>query len=142
MFRNSLAVYQTSSVTAAAFGTHGSFVRVTGELDLALAPSLEHAIAGEIRHGHRHLVIDLTAATFLDCASLGTLLRAIAPLRTEPDATVVLAGPKGIVKRLLDILQIGRMFDILPDADQAADFSTNADCEHVQGWRNPTPQPR
>jgi hypothetical protein len=33
------AVYQTSSVTSAAFSTHGSFVRVTGELDLALAPT-------------------------------------------------------------------------------------------------------
>jgi hypothetical protein len=66
MLRDSLAVYQTSSVTTAAFSTHGSVVRVTGELDLALAPRLEHAIAGEIRRGHRHLVIDLTDATFLD----------------------------------------------------------------------------
>ena len=142
MFRDSLAVYQTSTVTTAAFGTRGSFVRVTGELDLALAPRLEHAIAGEIRRGHRHLVIDLTAATFMDCASVGTLLGAIAPLRTEPDATVVLAGPKGIVKRLLDLLQLGRMFDIVPDADQAANHSIDADREHLQGWRSPTPQPR
>jgi len=142
MFRDSLAVYQASTVTTAAFGTCGSFVRVTGELDLALAPSLEHAIAGEIRRGHRHLVIDLTAATFMDCASVGTLLGAIAPLRAEPDATVVLAGPKGIVKRLLDLLQLGRMFDIVPDADEAANHSTDADREHLQGWRSPTPQPR
>jgi anti-sigma B factor antagonist len=141
MFRDSLAVYQTSSVTTAAFGTRGSFVRVTGELDLALAPRLEHAIAGEIRRGHRHLVIDLSGATFLDCASVGTMLRAIAPLRTEPDATVVLAGPKGIVKRLLELLQLDRMFDIVPDSDQAATHSTDADREHLQGWRSPTPQP-
>jgi anti-anti-sigma factor len=126
MFRDSLAVYQTSTVTTAAFGTRGSFVRVTGELDLALAPRLEHAIAGEIRSGHRHLVIDLTAATFMDCASVGTLLGAIAPLRTEPDATVVL----------------GRMFDIVPDADEAANHSIDTDREHLQGWRSPTPQPR
>lgn len=142
MFRDSLAVYQTSSVTTAAFSTHGSVVRVTGELDLALAPRLEHAIAGEIRRGHRHLVIDLTDATFLDCASIGTLLEAIAPLRAEPDATVALAGPKGIVKRLLDLLQLGRLFDILPDADQAAEQARDADREHLQGWRSPTPQPQ
>ena len=60
---------------------------------------------GEISDGHRHLVIDLTAATFLDCASVATLLRAVAPLRHEPDAAIVLAGATGIVKRLLDLLQ-------------------------------------
>jgi anti-sigma B factor antagonist len=139
MPRDLPAGYQRSTVITEAFSTHGSFVRVTGDLDLALAPSLEHGIAGEIGRGHRHLVIDLTAATSLGCASIGSLLRAVAPLRDEPDATVVLAGATGGVKRLLDLLRLDRTFDILPDANHAATFATDAEREHRQGWRDDRP---
>jgi anti-sigma B factor antagonist len=131
---------QTPSVTTEAFGPHGSYVRIAGELDLAYAPRLGEAIEGEISRGHRHLVIDLTAATFLDCASIGTLLRAVAPLRNEPDAAIVLAGATGIVKRLLDLLQLYRLFDILPGLDHAAEHATATDRRHVDGWRAHKPQ--
>ncbi len=122
---------QAPSVTAEAFGPHGAYVRIAGELDVAYAARLREAIEGEIISGRRHLVIDLTAATFLDCASVGTLLRAVAPLRCEPDAAIVLAGATGIVKRLLDLLRLDRLFDILPDLDQATDTGH----QHVDGWR-------
>jgi anti-anti-sigma factor len=108
-----------------------------GELDLASAARLGKAIQGEITEGHRHLVIDLSRAAFLDCASIGTLLRAVAPLRNEPDAAIVLAGATGIVKRLLDILQLDRLFDILPNLDNAAEHATAADRQRVEGWRHP-----
>ena len=86
-------------------------------------------------------MIDLTAATFLDCASVGTLLRAVAPLRHDPDAAVVLAGATGIVKRLLDLLQLDRLFDILPDVEHAREHATAADRRHVDGWRTTGHEP-
>ena len=85
-------------------------------------------------------MIDLTAATLLDCASVGTLLRAVAPLRHEPDATIVLAGATGIVKRFVELLQLDRLFDILPDIDHASEHATAADRRHVDGWRNLQPR--
>lgn len=115
------------SVTTEPFSPHGAFVRVAGDLDLALAPRLGDAIAGEIARGHRHLVIDLSAATFLDCASVATLLRAVAPLRDEPDAAVVVAGATGIVNRLLMLLELDRILEILPDVDRAAQLATATD---------------
>ncbi len=123
-------------MTAEAFGPDGSYVRISGELDLAYAARLGAAIEGAIISGHRHLVIDLTAATFLDCTSIATLLRAVAPLRCEPDAAVVLAGATGIVKRLLDLLRLDRLFDVLPDLAQA----TDAGRHHVDGWRTHHPR--
>lgn len=126
---------QETSVTTEAFCPHGSYVRIAGELDLAYAARLQEAIEGEITRGHRHLVIDLSAATFLDCASIGTLLQAVAPLRHEPDAAVVLAGATGIVKRLLDLLQLDRLFDILPDVDHATEHAIATDRRHIDGWR-------
>ncbi len=41
---------------------------------------------------------------------MATLLTAVAPLRTEPDAAVVLAGSDGVVERALEVSGIGRMF--------------------------------
>jgi anti-sigma B factor antagonist len=123
-------------VTTEAFSQHGSYVRIAGELDLAYAARFGEAIEGEITRGHRHLVIDLSAATLLDCASIGTLLRAVAPLRHEPDAAIVLAGATGIVKRFLDLIQLDRLFDILPDVDQATEHATATDRQHVDGWRH------
>ena len=80
-------------------------------------------------------MIDLTAATFLDCTSIASLLRAVAPLRDEPDAAIALAGATGIVKRLLDLLRLERLFDIFPDLDAAVDQVTSTGGKHVDGWR-------
>jgi anti-anti-sigma factor len=122
-------------VTTEAFGRHESYVRLTGEFDLAQTASLGDAIEGEIRRGHRHLVIDLSAATLVDCASIGTVLRAVMPLRRDPDATVVLAGPTGVVKRLFDLIQLERLFDIVPDVGEATRRAVAADHPPVDGWR-------
>ena len=122
-------------MTTEAFGQHGSYVRLAGEIDLAYAARLEEAIEGAISRGHRHLVIDLSTATFLDCASIGSLLRAVVPLRSEPDAAIVLAGATGIVKRLLDLLHIERLFEILPDLTTATEHATATERNHVEGWR-------
>jgi anti-sigma B factor antagonist len=122
-------------VTVEALGPRGAHVRITGELDVANAAELHEAIEAEITRGRHHLVIDLTAATFLDCTSIASLLRAVAPLRDEPDAAIALAGATGIVKRLLDLLRLERLFDIFPDLDAAVDQVTSTGGNHVDGWR-------
>lgn len=123
------------SVTTEAFATHGALVRVTGDLDLALASSLACATAGEIAHGHRHIVFDLSAATFLDCAGVGSLMAAVAPLRHEPDATVVLAGATGPVERVLTLLELDRVFEILGDVEHGTEVALDPDRRRVEGWR-------
>ena len=50
------------------------------------------------------------------------MLWAVTPLRHEPDAAIDLAGATGVVKRLLDLVRLDRLFDILPDLDQAAEY--------------------
>ena len=123
------------SVTTEAFAAHGLIVRVTGDLDLALAPRLDEAIAREIARGHRHFAIDLSGATFLDCASVGTLVRALAPLRDEPDASVVLAGATGPVERILSLLRLEAVFEIVEDVRRVALVGGAPGHTGVEGWR-------
>lgn len=123
------------SVTTERFATHGVVVRVTGDLDLALAPRLDQAIAREIAGGRRHFAIDLGGATFLDCASVGTLVRALAPLRDEPDASVVLGGATGPVERVLSLLALESIFEVLEDVGQVTGVSVSPGRRGVEGWR-------
>jgi anti-sigma B factor antagonist len=111
--------YTAPSITTTAYASDGVVVSLAGELDLAHAARLGDVIAGEIVRGHRHLVIDLQRATFLDCATLGTLLRAVAPLRDDPDSAVLLAGATGIVLRLLLLLEFEQVFEMVADVETA-----------------------
>lgn len=111
--------YATPSITTTAYASDGVVVSLAGELDLAHAARLGDVIAGEIARGNRHLVIDLQRATFLDCATLGTLLRAVAPLRDDPDSAVLLAGATGIVLRLLLLLEFEQIFELVADVETA-----------------------
>jgi len=108
------------SVTIERFASRAAIVRVTGEADLALAPALGGAIAGEIAAGRRRIAIDLSAATFIDCSTVGTLLDALVPLRDDGDAAVVLAGATGPVKRVLDLLGVGAVLEMVPQLTWAA----------------------
>jgi anti-anti-sigma factor len=123
------------SVTTERFAKHGVVVQVTGDLDLALAPRLDQAIAREIAGGHRHFAIDLRGATFLDCASVGTLVRALAPLRDDADASVVLGGATGPVKRILSLLALEAIFEVVDDVGQVTGGSVSPGRRGVEGWR-------
>src|SRR4051794_26830342 len=48
------------------FDEQGAIIAIDGEVDLATAPQLGAVIAEMLDYGHRHLVIGLTAAEFLD----------------------------------------------------------------------------
>jgi anti-sigma B factor antagonist len=122
------------AVSTRGFAAHGAVVEVAGELDLRSAPLLRAAIASQIELGHRHLVIDLTDATFLDCASVGTLLDSIAPLRADPAAAVILAGASGGVERLLALLELEQLFEMLPDAEAATARAVDSSRKR-EGWR-------
>lgn len=108
------------SVTIERFASRAAVVRVTGDADLALAPALGDAIAGEIAAGRRRIAIDLSAATFIDCSTAGMLLDALAPLLDDGEARIVLAGATGPVKRVLELLGVDAMLEMVPDLTWAA----------------------
>src|SRR3954452_8484212 len=122
-------------VHAEMFDDQGAIVAVDGELDLATAHQLDRVVDEMIRYGHRHLVIDLTDAAFLDSVAMQTLADAITPLRDDADAAVVLAGVHGVVERSLTVSGIGQMFTTFDTREDAISGLT-ADPESLRhSWR-------
>lgn len=74
-------------------------VALRGELDVTGAPAAEGTITALMISGRR-LVIDPSALEFIDCASLGALLR-VRELARSAGGDMVLAAPQPHVMRLL-----------------------------------------
>ncbi len=89
-------------------------ISVIGEHDLSTSPDLLAAIgagAGE----HAALVVDLTAATFVD----STVLRALIHGSTQAGSFTVVAPPGGFPRRVLEISGIGVNVTVADTLDEA-----------------------
>lgn len=85
-------------------------LRVTGSLDLALAPRLERIVERAAREGSPRIVIDLSGCEFLASAGLSALARA-GRLRTD-GVEVRLVADSRLVLRPLQITKLDGDFDI------------------------------
>jgi anti-sigma B factor antagonist len=86
-------------------------VSVGGELDLVTAPELNEALTRLDPLG-RPIVVDLTAASFLDSSGISVLLKA------RPSGNrVTLICADGIVGRVLELVQAGQVVRIHPTLD-------------------------
>ena len=122
------------------FDEEGAIVAVDGELDIATAPQLGAVIAEMIDLGHRHLLIDLSAAAFVDSTAMGMLLYAIAPLQDDPAAAVALVGAHGVVAKSLQVSGIGAMFTMFETREAAISSVTGADDSLIGAWRSLRPR--
>jgi anti-anti-sigma factor len=78
-------------------------VRAEGELDLASAPELPVVLGGEVSAGSR-VLLDLSAATFVDCAGLRAILDAADESRRNwGDLRLAEAVPRQ-VRRLIGLV--------------------------------------
>jgi anti-anti-sigma factor len=122
------------TITTEPISAHGSSIAVEGELDIGGIDELRDAIASQISRGHSHLVFDLSDTAFLDCAAIGQLMVSIAPLRDDPRAAVVLLGPRGRVRRLLELIHFERVMPIAHDRAAAIDL-VHSETQAAAGWR-------
>ena len=114
-------------ITHEPWSTNGTTLVITGELDCSGTEELRRAVARATGEGHRHLVFDLTAAPFLDCAAIEALFSSLEPLRDDPDAAVAFAGADGVALRLLEVLELGQVVGM---AELASAPSTCAAIRH------------
>ncbi len=75
---------------------------LAGELDLAAQPHFKAALDAAQTDSDR-VLLDLNALTLIDCSALSTIFAAAEQGRREK-AVLILLGPRGQVRRLLDLV--------------------------------------
>lgn len=91
-------------------------VIAAGEIDLRSAPALR-AILEAATRASRHLVIDLESVTFIDSTGMGALVHA----RRLGCEWVALVNPAAMVRNVLRITQLDRLFPVFESRQDAID---------------------
>jgi anti-anti-sigma regulatory factor len=107
------------SVTVKPFDRAGAFVGIIGDFDIFDEALLRDGVGSAIKAGYTQLVIDFSAATFLDAGAYRILLEALEPLQEGDDSDVMLVGLDGCAARSLEILEVDRRFDCYRDRAMA-----------------------
>jgi anti-anti-sigma factor len=92
-------------------------VFAVGEIDLATSPILREALV-EALESRRHLVVDLSAVSFLDSTGLGVLIRTQKQIAATHQS-MSLVGPTGMVAKVLRITRIDEAIPVHPNLDTA-----------------------
>jgi anti-anti-sigma factor len=100
----------TDLAITAISGDGSSVVRLEGELDMSTAPRAERALVDELGPDSRTLVVDLRHLAFCDAAGLRAFVRAGSRAQ-EVGAKVRLVHPNRLVRRVLEIAELGRLID-------------------------------
>jgi anti-sigma B factor antagonist len=78
-------------------------VAAGGEIDYAVSPLLHEHIARYINAGTRHLLIDLSAATFIDSTAIGVMMGAVGSLHEACSGRLAAVCVHGNVLKILEI---------------------------------------
>jgi anti-sigma B factor antagonist len=95
-------------------------ISVSGEIDLFTAPEFKQRVAAPIDAGRSHIVIDLSATTFIDSSSLGVLIGAHRRLKLRGGSLVVVCDNEAIVKTFR-ITGLDGVFTLVRSLDDALD---------------------
>jgi anti-sigma B factor antagonist len=101
-----------------------AIVCIAGDLDLYTAPEVEVAFA-TLPDGTRHVLVDLTALTFVDSAGISALLAAERRLR-RPGGSLTLLVDDLRVLRVLEVTGLDRFLSIHQDRETAVRQVTEA----------------
>jgi anti-anti-sigma factor len=93
--------------------------RVTGELDVSVAPRTGDAIAEAVPTSAAGLVVDFTALDFIDSSGIAMLFGLARRLGSRRQALRVAAQEKGPVSRVLELVEFDRAAPVHPDAEAA-----------------------
>lgn len=95
-----------------------TMLSLAGEIDLHFAPELMEGVIAALKRDARNLVFDLTAATFIDSTTLGSLVSASKRVRHN-DGWIGVVCPDPGMARIFTITGLDRMF---PVAKSVADL--------------------
>ena len=86
-------------------------IELGGEVDLYTAPEFKERLVQVIEDGKKHLVVDLSKATFIDSTTLGVLVGGVKRLRTNDGQLSLVCSDRNITK-IFEITGLDRVFTI------------------------------
>ena len=93
-------------------------IELGGEVDLYTAPEFKERLVQVIEDGKKHLVVDLSKATFIDSTTLGVLVGGVKRLRTNDGQLSLVCSDRNITK-IFEITGLDRVFTIYPSRSEA-----------------------
>lgn len=86
-------------------------ITVSGEIDIYTAPRLKECLLAVLDEGVEHVVVDLSAVTFIDSTALGVLIGGVRRINDSGgEMALIVAGRS--VRRVLSITGLDRVFAI------------------------------
>jgi anti-sigma B factor antagonist len=104
----------------ATFGQRDGITHIkvkVGRLDAAAAPSFKGAIERHLSDKPHRIIVDLRMVNFLDSTGLGVFVSML-KMMGQPGA-LALAGAGPAIRRLLEITQLDRVFQLFETPDDA-----------------------
>lgn len=98
----------------------------TGELDVNAAVGLRAKLNVPLLAGRPRVVLDLSEVTFLDCAALAVLIEALHRAQTA-GGWLHLVAPCRVVRRLLDLAGMAKVFPSYPSISAAGQSASVVD---------------
>jgi anti-sigma B factor antagonist len=115
---SSFYISDETTLEDAALGGVGIFV-AGGEIDYAASPELKEHIAGHVKAGTKHLVVDLSPATFIDSTAIGVLMGAVGSLRESCGGSVAVVSGHENVIRIFEIAGLQNAIALYRSRDEA-----------------------
>ena len=89
-----------------------------GEIDLHVSPVVTASLNAMIEKKPKHLVVDLSAVSYIDSAGLAALIEAMQKVEGY-GGNFTLVGLQETVRSIFEISRLDQVFQIFPDADAA-----------------------
>ena len=86
-------------------------IELGGEVDLYTAPEFKERMVELIESGKKHIVVDLSKATFIDSTTLGVLVGGVKRLRPAGGSLTLVCTDPNICK-IFEITGLDRVFSI------------------------------
>ena len=111
-----------ATVRTRQIGSTSYRIVLAGEFDMYTAPEFRHDLHSCIERGAQEVVVDLSAATFIDSTFLGVLLGGMRSLR-ERDGEISVVCPDSI-RKIFEVTGLNRVLTITEAPDAVGEPAT------------------
>lgn len=94
-------------------------VSIDGEIDVSNVEQVGEDLANTIQSRAPKVIIDLTATSYLDSSGIRMLFTVANRLRMRRAEVCLVAPRTGVVRRLLDLTEVGSLIPIVEHPDDA-----------------------